>query len=284
MESSMSSVHHICILYVVLKYLKCVCVCGSKTKGSCKSYVDTCSPSDKGKGRGSPALANSPAPRPQSSKKTSSAAPTQQQKKHKVSLYYTKYKSCSPTAAAGGAAMDEEQEELAIDAPLTPDLDVCNNNEPSFVSELDKKISADFKEDSHSTIDDRVPAAVMFPVEMPAGFPDNVTLGPGPRPGLFVCSPVVKTYPEHYAEKADSGKGECSEMEVGMVLKSTTFYKLMVLYGNIIMTCFFFSSWEKKKAKKRKHRRQRLALHQGIQREREVAKRQKLCPGRENFS
>ncbi|XP_070834113.1 transmembrane protein 131-like isoform X1 [Chaetodon trifascialis] len=187
----------------------------NKTKGSCKSYVDTCHTSDKGKGRGSPALANSPAPRPQSSKRGSSVTPSQPQKKHKVSLYYTKYKSSLSTAATGAVTMDEEHEDLMPDPPLTPDPDVCNNNEPAFISELDKKTSADLKEEPHSTIDDRAPAEVMFPMEMPAGFPDNVTLSPGPRPGLLVCSPVEKSCSEHFAEKIDSEKRDASEMELG---------------------------------------------------------------------
>lgn len=194
---------------------------GSKTKGSCKSYVETCHTSDKGKGRGSPALANSPAPRPQSSKKASSATPSQPQKKHKVSLYYTKYKSSSATAAAGGVTMDEEHEDLTIEAPLTPDPDVCNNNEPSFIRDLDKKSPTDFEEDPVSTIEDRVPAAAIFPVEMPAGFPDNVTVGPGPSPGLLVCSPVEKSCSEHYAEKIHSQRRNISELEVRTVLKCT---------------------------------------------------------------
>ncbi|CAJ1052600.1 transmembrane protein 131-like isoform X2 [Xyrichtys novacula] len=186
----------------------------NKTKGSCKSYVETSHTSDKGKGRGSPALANSPAPRPQSSKKGSSITPSQSQKKHKVSLYYTKYKSSSSTAAAGAVLVDEEQEDLTPDPPLTPDPDICNNNEPAFISELDKKIPADFKEEPHSTIEDREPAAVMFPMEMPAGFPDNVMLSPGPRPGLLVCSPIDKSCTEHYAEKIDSEKRDNTEMEL----------------------------------------------------------------------
>lgn len=202
--------------------LKCVvlsCFC-SKPKGSCKSYVDTCHTSDKGKGRGSPALANSPAPRPQSSKKGSSVTPSQTQKKHKVSLYYTKYKSSSSPAAAGTVTVDEEHEDLTPDLPLTPDPDVCNNNEPVFISELEKKTSADVKENPHSTVEDRVPAAVMFPMEMPAGFPDNVILSPGPRPGLLVCSPVEKSCTEHYAEKVDPDKRDTSEMEVRHVCYS----------------------------------------------------------------
>lgn len=181
--------------------------------------MDTCHTSDKGKGRGSPALANSPAPRPQSSSKRGSLTTTSQpQKKHKVSLYYTKYKSSSSTAASDAVTMDEEHEDLTPDPPLTPDPDICNNNEPAFISEMDKKTTA---EDPHSTIEDRVPAAVMFPMEMPAGFPDNVTVGPGPRPGLLVCSPVEKSCTEHYAEKIDSEKRDSSEMEVRKVLEFT---------------------------------------------------------------
>nr|XP_043883962.1 transmembrane protein 131-like isoform X2 [Solea senegalensis] len=183
----------------------------NKTKGSCKSYVDTCHTSDKGKGRGSPALANSPTPRPQTTKKGLSTTPSQPQKKHKVSLYYTKYKSSS-TAASGAVTMDEEHEDLTQEAPLTPDSDVCNNNnEPTFISDLDKKTSTDFKE-PHSTVEDRAPA-VMFPMEMPAGFPDNVILGPGPRPGLLACSPVEKSCTERYAEKIDTEKRDSSVLE-----------------------------------------------------------------------
>ncbi|XP_070683632.1 transmembrane protein 131-like isoform X2 [Pempheris klunzingeri] len=181
----------------------------NKTKGSCKSFVDTCHTSDKGKGRGSLAWANSPSQRPQTSKRGPSITPSQPQKKHKVSLYYTKYKSSSTAAT-----VDEEHEDFTPDPPLTPDPDVCNNNEPAFISELDKKTPAEFKEDPHSTIEDTVPAAVMFPMEMPAGFPDNVTLVPGPRPGLLVCSPVEKSCTDPYVEKMDSEKRDSSEMEL----------------------------------------------------------------------
>lgn len=181
----------------------------NKTKGSCKTYVDTCHTSDKGKGRGSPALANSPTPRPQSSKKGSLTTPTQQQKKYKVSLYYTKYKPSSSAASAGAVTMDEEHEDLRPDPLLTPDTDACNNNEPAFINEMDKMTAPDFKEDIEHT----VPAAVMFPMEIPAGFP-NVTLGPGPRPGLLVCNPIEKSCTEHYGERVESEKRESAEVEL----------------------------------------------------------------------
>ncbi|XP_030592587.1 transmembrane protein 131-like isoform X2 [Archocentrus centrarchus] len=181
----------------------------NKTKGSCKTYVDTCHTSDKGKGRGSPALANSPTPRPQSTKKGSSTTPIQQQKKYKVSLYYTKYKPSSSAASAGAVTMDEEQEDLRPDPLLTPDTDACNNNEPTFINEMDKMTAPDFKED----VEDTVSAAVMFPMEIPAGFP-NVTLGPGPRPGLLLCNPIEKSCTEHYGERMESEKRESAEVEL----------------------------------------------------------------------
>ncbi|XP_047433847.1 transmembrane protein 131-like isoform X2 [Mugil cephalus] len=192
----------------------------NKSKGSCKTYMETCHTSDKGKGRGSPALANVPASRPQSSKKGSSTTPSQQQKKPKVSLYYMKYKPSSSTVTAGAVAMDEEPEDLTPDPTLTPDPDVCNNNQPAFISEMDKKTPVDYKEDVQSSIEDSAPAAVMFPMEIPADFTDDVALVPGPRPDLLVCSPVEKSCTERYAEKMEPEKRDSSELELREETKS----------------------------------------------------------------
>lgn len=115
--------------------------------------------------------------------------------------------------------VDEEHEDLTPEAPLTPELplsplpDVCNNNETAFVSPLDKKVSADLKGEQRG-IEEGLPAEVMFPMEIPAGFPGNVTLSPGPRPGLLMCSPIEKSCTEHYAQKMDSDKRDSSEIEV----------------------------------------------------------------------
>ncbi|KAM6971875.1 transmembrane protein 131-like [Aplochiton taeniatus] len=213
----------------------------NKMKGSCKTYVDTCHPSDKGKGRGSPALANSGAARPQSSSSKkgpcSAAAPaatptTAPQKKHKVSVYYSKYKASSPTAAAAAALAyaaaapeeeeREEQEEMSPEPLVTPDPDLCNNNnnnEPTFISPLEKT-AMHFKEAPQSTGEEKEPAVCMFPMETPIGFPGNVTVGPGPRPGLLVCSPVERScvkqtgQPSQYAEKRDTDKRDNSELEL----------------------------------------------------------------------
>ncbi|XP_015232839.1 PREDICTED: transmembrane protein 131-like [Cyprinodon variegatus] len=196
----------------------------NKSKGSCKTYIDTCHTSDKGKGRGSSALANSPTPRSQSSKKGSSASTSQTQKKHKVSLYYTKHKPSSATATA--ATMDEEHEDLTPDSSLTPDS--CdNNNQPAFISEMDKKTSPGFTEDVQGNIEHSMSAAVMFPVEIPAGFTENVTMGAGPRPSLLICSPVESSCSEkrdtseleiHFAEDAKDQKKKALNTEMGTAM------------------------------------------------------------------
>ncbi|XP_032419461.1 transmembrane protein 131-like isoform X2 [Xiphophorus hellerii] len=179
----------------------------NKSKGSCKTYIDTCHTSDKGKGRGSSAVANSPPPRSQSSKKGSTTT-FQPQKKHKVSLYYTKHKPSS--AAAAAAAMDEEHEDLTPDS-LTPDS--CNDNHPAFISEPEKKMPTRFPENFQGNMEHSTSAAVMFPVEIAARFPEDVTLAPGPRPGLLLCSPVERSCSEIYTEKIDSEKRDISELE-----------------------------------------------------------------------
>ncbi|XP_062333261.1 transmembrane protein 131-like isoform X1 [Osmerus eperlanus] len=201
----------------------------NKMKGSCKTYVDTCHPSDKGKGRGSPAVANGSAPRAQTSTKKSSPSPSstssQPQKKHKVSVYYSKYKSSSSltTATVATVTAEEEHEDLAP-GDHTPDPVVCinnNNNEPMFTSQVDKMMAAaettatttvHFKEAPQIAREDKGPVAVTFPMETPAGFPDNILVGPGPRPGLLVCRPSEKGC-THYSEKRDAEKRDSFELE-----------------------------------------------------------------------
>ncbi|CAL1601009.1 unnamed protein product [Knipowitschia caucasica] len=160
----------------------------NKSKGSCKSYVDSCHPSDKGKGRGSPALANSPPQRPPSSKKTSSSsAPSQTQKKPKVSLYYSKYKYNPAPTATVSMEETEETEEMEDLLPETPSSPEPDSMEPTFLCE------SQYTETSAA----EAPAVLMFPMETPASFPDNVTVSAGPRPGLLMCTPVQSFTPTY---------------------------------------------------------------------------------------
>ncbi|KAJ8001299.1 hypothetical protein DPEC_G00192880 [Dallia pectoralis] len=208
----------------------------NKMKGSCKTYVDTCHTSDKGKGRGSPAVANGSAPRPQasssSSKKGSSTTGSHPQKKHKVSVY-CKYKICSVVSTATAALVTEEERELDLtlnrgtpDPNLSPDA--CNNNnEPAFLSLVETTTIPTatqlFQTDSTGSAtkqdDSRGLAPVMFPVEMQASFPNYVTISPGPRPGLLLCSPRQVTdcgelgtgNRGNFPEKQDNSKTQARE-------------------------------------------------------------------------
>ena len=50
-----------------------------------------------------------------------------------------------------------------------------------------------FKEDSQMQLQLALESAedTMFPMEAPAGFPDSLSVAPGPRPGLLLCSPAA---------------------------------------------------------------------------------------------
>ncbi|KAL1023493.1 hypothetical protein UPYG_G00041460 [Umbra pygmaea] len=191
----------------------------NKTKGSCKTYTETSS--DKGKGRGSPAVANGSAPRSQSSsssKKGSSTAPSQPQKKHKVSLYYSKYKTNTSASVATAAVTTEEERELDVTpdlGTLEPDLspEVCNNNnnEPAFLCPVEVNQTSTtmqhFEEAPTQSAtkqeESKCPATVMFPVETPVSFPNFVSVSPGPRPGLLLCSQAPLTgCSEHVSSKS----------------------------------------------------------------------------------
>ncbi|NXO03105.1 T131L protein, partial [Rhinopomastus cyanomelas] len=87
-------------------------------RGSCKTFVDSYSPSDKGKGKGFLSVGTSSS-RSQNAAKRSPATYSHSQKKHKCSVYYSKQK---PNSAAGSAiaATDEKQNQTSA-----PKEDVC---------------------------------------------------------------------------------------------------------------------------------------------------------------
>ncbi|XP_062373594.1 transmembrane protein 131-like [Sardina pilchardus] len=196
-----------------------------KLKGSCKSYTDPCQTSDKGKGRGSPAVANGPT-RSQASSKKSSAGPAQPQKKHKVSVLYGKYKvtaSASPNAAA---AAPPSPSPSPSPRPVSPSLPVDEERPDEQVSEQ----SMDTRNNNNSSIllghdvlderpapaDKRPPLkeprekeALMFPMETRVIFPQN----PCPAPA-FKASPLPEVAPQkESAGKRDMAKRDNMEME-----------------------------------------------------------------------
>ncbi|TRY93467.1 hypothetical protein DNTS_010261 [Danionella cerebrum] len=150
----------------------------SRGKGSCKSYTDSSHPSDKGKGRGSgsPAVANRGV-RLQSSAKKSPGASTQPSKKQtKVSFLYGRYKNSSGIAAANVSATSdcstEEKEHM-----LEIEHKVCHNNNDNDV--VDDHLPVVRKEHFREHRD--LPAD-MFPVETLPELPENISAEPAEEP------------------------------------------------------------------------------------------------------
>ncbi|XP_055651350.1 transmembrane protein 131-like isoform X1 [Falco peregrinus] len=95
-------------------------------KGSCKTFMDSYSSSDKGKGKGFLSVGTSSS-RSQNAAKRSPATYSHSQKKHKCSVYYSKQK---PNTAAGSAiaAPDEKQNQIAENHISAPKEDICTDD------------------------------------------------------------------------------------------------------------------------------------------------------------
>uniref|UniRef100_A0A8B9NH88 Transmembrane 131 like n=1 Tax=Accipiter nisus TaxID=211598 RepID=A0A8B9NH88_9AVES len=94
-------------------------------KGSCKTFMDSYSSSDKGKGKGFLSVGTSSS-RSQNAAKRSPATYSHSQKKHKCSVYYSKQK---PNTAAGNAiaATEEKQSQIAENQIPAPKEDICTD-------------------------------------------------------------------------------------------------------------------------------------------------------------
>ncbi|XP_064305911.1 transmembrane protein 131-like isoform X3 [Phalacrocorax carbo] len=94
-------------------------------KGSCKTFMDSYSSSDKGKGKGFLSVGTSSS-RSHNAAKRSPATYSHSQKKHKCSVYYSKQK---PNTAAGSAiaTTDEKQNQIAENQISAPKEDICTD-------------------------------------------------------------------------------------------------------------------------------------------------------------
>ncbi|XP_051560942.1 transmembrane protein 131-like isoform X1 [Myxocyprinus asiaticus] len=147
----------------------------SRGKVSCKNFTDA---SDKGKGRGSPAMANGTVRSQSSSKKSSGGASQPPKKQTKVSFLYGRYKS-SPAAAAASASTnttffnpstDEEG-----DRTFELDPEVCNNNNNNNDVLDETLLLSEKKEHFRESKEDKALPADMFPMETLSGLPENIT-------------------------------------------------------------------------------------------------------------
>ncbi|KAM7168622.1 transmembrane protein 131-like isoform 2-T2 [Macrochelys suwanniensis] len=94
-------------------------------KGSCKTFMDSCSTSDKGKGKGFLSV-GTPSSRSQNAAKRSPATYSHSQKKHKCSVYYSKQKTNTITGSAV-TTTDEKQIQTVENQISAPKEDICTD-------------------------------------------------------------------------------------------------------------------------------------------------------------
>ncbi|XP_073501340.1 transmembrane protein 131-like isoform X1 [Phyllobates terribilis] len=93
-------------------------------RSSCKSFTDSSSPPDKGKGKGYLAVAAPPV-RSQNASKKVAAIYSQSQKKHKCSVYYS-IKQKPSIASSNAPACDTSHQLLGDMQPPSPDDSICS--------------------------------------------------------------------------------------------------------------------------------------------------------------
>lgn len=161
--------------------------------------MDSCNTSDKGKGKGSLAVANTPV-RSQASSKKGSGAPSQPQRKHKASLYYGRYKVSSPAAAVSTLVPSTEEEDRSPERTFQPHPETCcslsngaDEAGPALPPAAEEKPACLEESRSHRAIEEKEQTHVMFPMETHSGFAESVsTAPPSPRPGPPACSPAER--------------------------------------------------------------------------------------------
>ncbi|XP_063314608.1 transmembrane protein 131-like [Pelobates fuscus] len=95
-------------------------------RSSCKSFTDSCSPPDKGKGKGFLAV-SAPPSRSQNASKRGPASYSHSQKKHKCSVYYSIKQKQSSAASGAASACDTSQQPVSDTRPSSPKDSPCND-------------------------------------------------------------------------------------------------------------------------------------------------------------
>ncbi|XP_071599092.1 transmembrane protein 131-like isoform X1 [Heliangelus exortis] len=95
-------------------------------KGSCKTFMDSFSSSDKGKGKGFLSVGASSS-RSQNAAKRSPATYSHSQKKHKCSVYYSKQKPNTGAGSAIATSEEKQQNQIAENQISAPKEDICTD-------------------------------------------------------------------------------------------------------------------------------------------------------------
>ncbi|KAM8968914.1 transmembrane protein 131-like isoform X2 [Sarcophilus harrisii] len=100
-------------------------VISPESYNSCKTFLDSYSPSDKGRGKGFLSV-SAPPNRIQNATKRSPATYSHTQKKHKCSVYYSKQKASPVGASNTSANPDDKQSPLPGSSASAPKEDACS--------------------------------------------------------------------------------------------------------------------------------------------------------------
>ncbi|XP_031230064.1 transmembrane protein 131-like isoform X4 [Mastomys coucha] len=95
-------------------------------KSTCKNFLDTYSPSDKGRGK-SCLPVGPPLSRLQNAAKRSPATYSHSQKKHKCAFYYSKQKPSASTASSANITTEEKQTGTPASSLAAAKEDICSN-------------------------------------------------------------------------------------------------------------------------------------------------------------
>lgn len=95
-------------------------------RSTCKNFLDTYSPSDKGRGK-SCLPVGPPLSRLQNAAKRSPATYSHSQKKHKCAFYYSKQKPSASTASSANITTEEKQTGTPASSLAAAKEDICSN-------------------------------------------------------------------------------------------------------------------------------------------------------------
>ncbi|RXN12308.1 transmembrane protein 131-like [Labeo rohita] len=194
----------------------------SRGKGSCKNYTDTSHPSDKGKGRGSPAVANGTIRSQSSSKKTPGSSSQPPKKQTKVSFLYSRYKNSTATAAASVPASSDfcsPPNDEDRDHTFELDPEVCNNNNNNNDILDETILPAEKKEHFRESREEKALPADMFPMETLPALPENITASRIPQPAEEAVE-NEECKRKNNAEKRDHVDEETNELFVLLTQKT----------------------------------------------------------------
>ncbi|XP_063812714.1 transmembrane protein 131-like [Pseudophryne corroboree] len=172
-------------------------------RGSCKSFTDSCSPPDKGKGKGYLAVAVPPI-RSQNASKRAPATYSHSQKKHKCSVYYSiKQKACNISAASSASAFDSSQQLSSDMQPPSPKDSACRETLSEQWTDFNSVDNTDTSNQRHLSRTDNAQTKEEYALQtllLPLRTASEHTLEEEPIISMFPMETNFKTSSENISE------------------------------------------------------------------------------------